>query len=89
MNDHSEYRPRLSIDVSMEQKQELDRLLGHTHGLKKAVFLAIVEDLITILRSKHGALVLSGIITRQVRLQDFLRIDDEAAAAIRGLPPDS
>jgi hypothetical protein len=74
----TEYRPRLSIELTPEQKGKLDVLLGHTHGLQKVVFGYIVDDLISMLEHENGKLLLGALIGRQMSTIDFLNIKQTA-----------
>lgn len=67
----SEYRPRLSIDITYEQREELDRILAH-HGLQKAVFSIIIDDLINAV-NKNGYAVIAGILSRSLTLGDITK----------------
>jgi len=71
-----EYKPRLSIEISYEQKKDLDRLLGHTHGLRRAVFSIIVDDLIRILKDKYGPDFLAMILNRNASLLEWIDIPE-------------
>ena len=44
---HADTRPRLNVDISEEQKLDLDRLVPW--GLKNTLFGAIVDDIIQVL----------------------------------------
>lgn len=65
------YRPRLSIDLTQEQRDELDNILGQ-YGLQRAVFSIIIDDLITSVHS-HGPQVIAGLISRAIKLEDILQ----------------
>lgn len=67
----SEYRPRLSIDLTPEQRRDLDRILGQ-HGLQKAVFSILVDDLINAVNT-HGHHVISGLISRAIGFTDIVK----------------
>ena len=66
-----DYRPRLSIEITKEQKEALDKVLGHTFGLQKTIFTIIIDDLIRILTHEHGQAFLGAIISRHAKLEDW------------------
>lgn len=70
----SQYRPRLSIDLTDEQREALDQILGQ-HGLQRAVFSVIVDDLIDSV-NKHGPKIVSGLIARAIKLDDIVKGED-------------
>lgn len=57
----SPYRPRLSIDLSMEQRKRLDELLPW--GTNKKVFTYLVDVLINFLESNRDGTGLGAILT--------------------------
>lgn len=65
----SDYRPRLSIDLTEEQRRELDRILYH-HGFRRAVFSIIIDDLIDAV-NKHGPKIISALLSRAIKLEDI------------------
>jgi len=69
------YRPRLSIDLTDEQREALDRILGQ-HGLQRAVFSVIVDDLINSV-DKHGTRVISALLARAIKLEDIARGNED------------
>lgn len=71
----TEYRPRLSIDLTQEQREALDRILGQ-YGLQRAVFSVIIDDLIESV-NKKGPNIISGLISRAIKLEDFVKLEDE------------
>lgn len=74
MPETSEYRPRLSIEILEEHRIALNKHLGGVHGLQKAVFTIIIEDLIDMLESPKGELYLAALLKRHINLMDFLRV---------------
>jgi len=65
----TDYRPRLSIDLTEHQRKELDRIL-YTHGFRRAVFSVIIDDLIESV-NRHGPDILSGLLARAIKLEDL------------------
>ena len=68
----SDYRPRLSIEISAESRDKLRRLLPH--GTQKIVFNLIVEDLIAVLESHGTGKVIGAFIEREITLRDLLKM---------------
>ncbi len=69
MNDRPTYRPRLSIEISEEQHRALQARLNHGEG--KAVFTAIIDDLINLI-DEHGSLVIALIAGKRLHARDVL-----------------
>lgn len=72
MPTYSNYRPRLSIEITEESRNKLQKLLPH--GTQKLVFQLIVDDLISLME-KHGSGKIIGMfIERHAKLEDLLRM---------------
>jgi hypothetical protein len=72
----SDYRPRLSVDITEEHKQKLDRHLGDW-GRKKEVVFVILEDLFRLFE-KHGAeIVIGALVSRAISLKDICKLNLE------------
>jgi len=69
------YAPRLSVELTEEQKAALDATLGQVHGLQKAVFSVIVDDLIRVLLHPQADLFLGALLSRRVGLLDLMALD--------------
>jgi hypothetical protein len=65
-----EYSHRLAIDISDEQKVKLDKHLG-IHGLKRAVFLIILDDLLNMIE-EHGQLAIGAILAGQCKPREII-----------------
>jgi hypothetical protein len=66
-------RPRLSIDLTPEQYQELNELIPW--GLKSALFGVIVDDLIEVLKkTKTRRLFIALIMKRKINSLEHLRV---------------
>jgi hypothetical protein len=68
MPEVKDYRPRLTIDITYEQKKLLGELIPW--GTQTKLFAVIVDDLISVLQ-KHGTLALASILTSQLRVTDY------------------
>lgn len=53
---NEDYKPRLSFEISDEQKRRLDKLIS-TYGLRKAVFGRILDDVLDLIESYGGVVV--------------------------------
>ena len=68
MPPNSEYRPRLSIDISEAQASGLNKHLDY--GMKKMVFGVIIDDLLRLF-DKHGAGQIIGLfVERSISLKE-------------------
>ena len=66
------FRPRLSVDITEEQSQGLLRYLDH--GMRKAIFGVLIDDLLELFE-KHGAGPVIGLlIERSITLKDVCRL---------------
>ena len=63
------YRPRLNIELTQKQYDDLQRLVPW--GLKNELFLAVIDDLIELLE-KGGEAAIAFLITRKIRARDCL-----------------
>uniref|UniRef100_A0A6M3K8R9 Uncharacterized protein n=1 Tax=viral metagenome TaxID=1070528 RepID=A0A6M3K8R9_9ZZZZ len=63
-----DYKPRLSIEITDEQFADLQRLTSH--GLKKAIFGVIIDDVIRLLKS-HGDVFIGAVLSRQLKLEEY------------------
>ena len=69
-NTEYEYKPRLSVDITEEQLQQLQALIPH--GFKKQIFQVIVQDLIVILQaSPNREAILAAIINRMINVPEI------------------
>jgi len=64
----TDYRPRLSIEITEEQHLALGRLIPW--GAKNELFRVIIDDVITLLE-KHGAIIIAAILTRRLNVGDL------------------
>jgi len=64
----TDYRPRLSIEISDQQARELRDLIPW--GLRKQLFTVIVEDVIRLTR-KYGHTFIAAVIAGKIQLADY------------------
>ena len=67
---NEDYRPRLSIEITEEQHNALQRLIPW--GLKNQVFSTIIDQLIPLLE-RRGSDVIALIITNDLRVEHLLK----------------
>jgi hypothetical protein len=68
-----EYRPRLAIDLTEDQKRQLDKHIPW--GTKKAVFNVVVEDLIALCEKHGGGKVIGAFLQRRVKLEQICQLE--------------
>jgi len=67
------YRPRLSVDITEEQNQKLIKYLDH--GMRKAIFGVVIDDLLALFE-KHGVGPVIGLlIERSISLKEVCRLN--------------
>ena len=71
-----EYRPRFSFDITDEQRERCDKLIG-THGIRKALFQPILDDLLDLLE-KHGQIISGIIMSKNVKPKEIMPILKQA-----------
>ena len=69
----SDYRPRLSIELSEDQHNSLQRLVPW--GVKNQLFSTIVDQLIPLLE-KHGTTVIGLILDNKLKADRLLNIEE-------------
>ena len=65
-------RPRLSVDITEEQDQKLVKYLDH--GMRKAVFGVMIDDLLAMIDKFGAGKVLGLFIERSITLKDICRL---------------
>lgn len=70
----SDYRPRLSVDLELEQHRKLQKYFPH--GTQKIVFRLVVDDLIAMIEKYGAGPVLGCFIDREITLEEVLRGND-------------
>ncbi len=73
MTSDDRQRPRLSIELTEEQNQELIRLIPW--GAKNPLFSAIVDDVIELLQ-KNGPIIIAMVLTKKLRVSDMNSINE-------------
>ncbi len=72
LHKHPDYLPRLTLDLRVDQIDNLRRLIPH--GMKKRIFGFIIDDLIEILEGEHKQLFLGGMATRDIDLEVWVKV---------------
>jgi predicted CopG family antitoxin len=70
----SEWRPRLSIEITKDQYLKLQNLVPW--GVKGALFSELVDGVIELLE-KEGEVVIAAILSKQLKAKDILEAKDE------------
>ena len=65
-----EYRPRFSFDITEEQQLRANKLIA-THGMRKALFQPILDDVLDLIQ-EHGQIVAGIIMDGRVRPRDVV-----------------
>jgi hypothetical protein len=65
-----DYRPRFSFDISEETQSRANKLIS-THGMRKAIFNPILEDVLDLIE-KHGQVIAGLIMDNKVRPREIL-----------------
>jgi len=68
------YRPRLSIELTEQQANELRNLVPW--GLKNALFQIIVDDVIELIK-KHGQIFVAALLDRKIKLNKIVKFEVE------------
>lgn len=66
----SEYRPKLTIEITERQKTRLNQLLN-THGIRRAVISVILDDLLNMIET-HGNVVVGVILDGAVKPNEII-----------------
>jgi len=78
-----DYKPRFSFEISDEQKQRANQLLV-THGLRKAMFGKILDDVLDLIEDA-GGIVIGIIMSDRCRPRDVLPSLKQAELAAKKL----
>lgn len=62
--------PRLAIEITQEQQDNLTKCFPDW-GMRSLVIRALIDDLVTVLLSPKGPMVIAGIISRHIHLPDI------------------
>lgn len=65
-----EYKPRFSFEITEEQRDRVDRLLT-THGLHKAIFSPILDDVLDMVE-EYGGIVIGMMLSGKVKPRDVI-----------------
>jgi hypothetical protein len=68
----TEYRPRFAFDMTEEQQRRCNDLIS-THGMRKALFQPILDDLLDMIE-EHGLVVAGVIMDRRVKPREVVPI---------------
>lgn len=65
-----DYKSRFLFEISEEQKERSERLLGQ-YGLRKALFSIILDDVLDMIE-KYGPMSIGAIMSRAARPRDII-----------------
>ena len=68
---YTDYRPRLSIEISSETKAKISKLMPH--GTQKLVFQLIIDDLLDLMELHGSGMVIGAFINRDIQLKDLIK----------------
>lgn len=68
MND--EYRPRFSFEVTDEQKERADRLIG-AYGTRKAMFGQILDDTLDLI-DEYGGVIIGIVASGKIKPREVI-----------------
>ena len=71
-----DYRPRFSFDITDEQQTRCDKLIN-THGMRKALFQPILNDLLDLLE-EHGQVIAGLIMGKKTNPKEIMPILKQA-----------
>lgn len=63
------YRPRLSVELTMEQKDKLNNLIPW--GMQKTIISTLIDQLLSALEEDQGA-VLAAILSKTLTVKDLI-----------------
>ncbi len=64
-NPNPDYKPRLSIEITEDQQQRLNNLLG-TYGIKRSIFSIIIDDLLDLIEL-HGQVIVGILLDEAIK----------------------
>uniref|UniRef100_A0A6M3JG36 Uncharacterized protein n=1 Tax=viral metagenome TaxID=1070528 RepID=A0A6M3JG36_9ZZZZ len=71
----SEYRPRLSVDITEEQRRKLDRYLDY--GMRKMLFGVVIDDLLHLFEEHGVGPILGLFVERSISLREICKLNTE------------
>jgi hypothetical protein len=66
-----EYTPRFSFEISEDQQQRASRLIS-TYGLRKAIFSAILDDVLNMI-DEHGGLAIGILLSGTIKPREIIK----------------
>jgi hypothetical protein len=67
---NDEYRPRFSFEITEEQQTRTNKLIT-THGLRKAIFSRILDEVLDLI-DEHGQVVIGALMSPRVKPTEIL-----------------
>lgn len=80
---NDEYRPRISFDISDEQRIRADNLIA-TYGIRKTIFNIILDDLLDLIE-EHGSIVIGVLVSGKLKPRAMIPIMNKAERLAKGV----
>ena len=74
-----EYKSRLSVEITEEQRKELVRLIPW--GVKSQLFSVIIDDVIRMIK-EHGQMYIAAVLDRSLKLEEYTSLDSNRGEKI-------
>lgn len=76
MTSDNSYTPRFSFEITEELKKRANKLLS-THGVRKAVMIPILTDLLDLIE-EHGQIVVGVLLDESVKPREVIKCLNKA-----------
>jgi len=73
---NEDYHPRFSFEITGEQQLRANKLLT-THGIRKAIFQVILDDLLDLIED-HGQVIVGVLLAQAAKTHEILPTMHEA-----------
>lgn len=67
---NEDYKPRFSFEISEDQQRRSNKLLA-THGIRRAVFSVILDDLLNLIET-HGQIIVGVILDKGTKPREIV-----------------
>lgn len=74
-----EYKSRLSVEITEEQRKELVRLIPW--GVKSQLFSVIIDDVIRMIK-EHGQMYIAAVLDRSLKLEEYTSLTSDSGEKI-------
>jgi len=80
---NDEYRPRISFDISEEQRVRADKLIA-TYGIRKTIFNILLDDLLDLIE-EHGSIAIGILISGKLKPREMIPILNKTDRLSKGI----